>query len=150
MEAKILIGSDHAGFVLKEEILLFLKQKMFEVQDVGSYDETSVDYPDFANELCNILKKDENTYGILICGSGVGMSIAANRYDHIRAALCTTPLMAELARNHNNANVLVLSSRLVDIETNKKIVEIFLKSAFEGGRHISRLNKIRSDHNGDA
>ncbi|MBT1248251.1 MULTISPECIES: ribose 5-phosphate isomerase B [unclassified Thermosipho (in: thermotogales)] len=139
---KIAIGSDHAGFELKEKIKDFLKEKDIEVIDVGTNSTQSVDYPDFAKEVGKCVVKKEADFGILICGTGIGMSIAANKIKGIRAALCTIPEMGKLARQHNNANILVLPGRLIGFELASWIVDAFLNSDFEGGRHERRLNKI--------
>lgn len=131
----IFIASDHAGFRLKE----FLK-KSFRLIDLGTDTEDSCDYPIFAKKLAE--KINEENRGILICGTGIGMSIAANRFSHIRAALCTNEAMAELARQHNDANVLVLGARIIFEDTALKCVEKFLSTDFEGGRHQRRISLI--------
>ena len=136
---KFYIAADHGGYQLKEKI----KQHFsFEWVDLGTHSDSSVDYPDFAHALADKLKQDPDAKGILICGSGIGMSIAANRYPHIRAALCTTAKMAKLSREHNDANVLVLGERIIDIDTALECVTAFLESKFEGGRHERRVGKI--------
>ena len=131
----IFIASDHAGFRLKE----FLK-KHFELIDLGTDSESSCDYPIFAKKLAE--KINGENCGILICGTGIGMSIAANRFSHIRAALCVNETMAELARQHNDANVLVLGARIIFEDTALKCVEKFLSTDFEGGRHQRRISLI--------
>lgn len=138
---KILIAADHAGFNLKKEIIKFLNQKNILYEDLGCNNEQlSVDYPDYANLLCK--KLQEGQFGILICGSGIGMCIAANRYKSIRAALCYNAQLAMLAREHNNANVLVLGSRFIDQEIAISCVESFINTKFSGGRHLQRVKKI--------
>lgn len=140
---KLAIGSDHAGFELKEELKEELNNQGIEVTDVGtSSKEESVDYPDFANRVSDLVLKGKVDYGVLICGSGIGMSIAANRYPGIRAALCTDGLSAELARLHNDANVLCLGSRTLGSDTAKRALHRFLNTEFEGGRHQFRVEKL--------
>lgn len=141
-QKKILIASDHAGFELKKELVKYLESQKYKVFDCGPDNNDSVDYPDFANKLCGYLKLNKAKQGILICGSGIGMSISANRHDNVRAALCLTVEMAQLARQHNDANVLVLGSRLIKTEEAKEILNMFLKTKFEGGRHKRRIEKI--------
>ena len=131
----IFIASDHAGFKLKE----YLK-KYFDLSDLGTYDEESCDYPVFAKKLVDQMKEGDK--GILICGTGIGMSIVVNRYKNIRAALCFNEEMTVLARQHNNANVLVLGARIISTEIAKTCVEKFLSTDFEGGRHQRRLKLI--------
>ena len=131
----IFIASDHAGFELKE----YLKNH-FDLSDLGTYENSSCDYPVFAKKLCSQMK--ENDKGILICGTGIGMSIAANRFKNIRAALCFNEEMAALARQHNDANVLVLGARIISAETARNCVEKFLSTDFEGGRHWRRVELI--------
>lgn len=139
---KITIASDHAGFELKTLIIKELKQQ-YKILDLGCNDSTtSVDYPDFAQELAHKIIKKEADFGILICGSGIGISIAANRFKEVRAALCHNQKTARLSRQHNDANVLCLGARIVS-ETNAiKIVKAFLNTNFEGGRHIKRVEKL--------
>ncbi len=139
---KISIGSDHAGFKLKEEIRLFLKENGYNVADYGTYSEESVDYPDFALPVAESVSNKEVDYGIVICGTGIGVSIVANKVPEIRAANCCNEEMAKMARLHNDANVLALGARLLSIEEAKSIVKIFLETDFEGGRHIKRIEKI--------
>jgi ribose 5-phosphate isomerase B len=137
---KLLIASDHAGFVLKNKLMDYFKNK-FEFTDFGTNSEESVDYPDFAHKLANEIST-KNLSGVLICGSGVGMSMVANRYKKVRAALCLNEKMAELSREHNNANVLVLGSRLISYEEAIKCFSMFFNTEFEGGRHQARLEKF--------
>ncbi|ABR31036.1 ribose 5-phosphate isomerase [Thermosipho melanesiensis] len=139
---KIAIGSDHAGFELKEKIKKYLMDKDIDVLDFGTDNKESVDYPDFAEKVGTSVKNKEVEFGILICGTGIGMSIAANKIKGIRAALCTIPEMASLARKHNNANILVLPGRLIGFELATWILDAFLNATFEGGRHERRISKI--------
>lgn len=139
----ISIASDHAGFSLKEKIIRYLNSIDCDVTDLGPKgNNESVDYPDYAITLCKYLLENPGNIGILICATGIGMSIAANRFSDIRAALCTSVEMAELARMHNDANILVLGSKINSVDTNISIVKKFLSTSFEGGRHILRLAKI--------
>ena len=134
------IGADHAGFNLKSKLVDYLSSKNVQFEDVGTFSEESVDYPLIAQKLC--LKILDGDKGILICGTGIGMSIASNRFKNIRAALCYDVESAKLARNHNNANVLVLKGRNQDTQLSIKIVEAFLTEAFEGGRHQRRIDEL--------
>ena len=137
---KILIASDHAGFDLKSLLIKELQKSGFEIQDLGCDSaEKSVDYPDFAQKLSKKLKKG---FGILICGSGIGISIAANRFKHIRAALCHNVKCAKLTRAHNDANVLCLGARMISQKTALAIVKAFLNTKFEGERHERRVKKL--------
>jgi len=139
---KIAIGSDHAGFELKETIKTFLKEKGIEVRDFGTYSEERVDYPDYAIPLAESVAKGEEDFGILICGTGIGMSIAANKVKGIRASLCSDVYSAHSAREHNNANILCLGGRVLGKELAKEIVDKWLSSSFLGGRHKRRVDKI--------
>ena len=137
---KILIASDHAGFSLKKFLIAELKKLGFETVDLGCNSaEKSVDYPDYAQKLCKKLTKE---FGILICGSGIGISIAANRFKHIRAALCHNVKLAKTTRAHNDANVLCLGSRVINEKTALAITKTFLSSKFEGDRHVGRVEKL--------
>ena len=138
----VIIASDHAGFKLKEEIKKFLIKKRKKVLDLGTKNISSVDYPDYAHLLSKKMKKIENQFGILICGSGTGMSMAANKHKNIRAALCYDIKSAKLSRQHNNANVMTLGARLIKKNIAFKCVSTFLKTDFEGGRHLRRIKKI--------
>ncbi len=139
---KIFIASDHGGFKLKKFIKSFL-DKDFAIKDLGpKQNKKSVDYPDFAHKLCKQVSKNKNNIGILVCGSGVGMSIAANKNKGIRAALCYSVENAKLSRLHNDANVITLGERLIKKNIALKCVNTFLKTNFEGGRHIKRIKKI--------
>ena len=139
--AKILIASDHAGFHLKEELKKHFKSE-HEFIDLGSNSSDSVDYPDYAHILSQKISESKDSFGILICGSGIGMSMVANRYKDVRAALCLNEKMAQLSREHNNANVLVLGSRLISCEEAIKCLIMFFNSKFEGNRHQARLDKF--------
>jgi len=138
----IVIASDHGGFILKEEIKKFLIEKKHDVRDLGTSSPDSVDYPDFAHKLAGALERGEAGTGILVCGSGIGMAMAANRHRGIRAAVCTNEYMAAMARKHNDANVLCLGERVVGVDLARSIVTAFLETGFEGGRHQRRVEKI--------
>jgi ribose 5-phosphate isomerase B len=138
----IAIGSDHAGYEYKAELVRFLEEKGFQVKDMGVYNSSSADYHDFAHPVAYAVEKREVSSGILVCGSGNGVAITANKHQGIRAALCWQPELAKLARQHNNANVICLPSRFVKIEDAKEMVEVFLNTSFEGGRHQNRIDKI--------
>ena len=139
---KISIASDHAGLTLKIAVIAYLKKCNFEVFDNGPFDESSVDYPDFAKKVAINVSKEETKFGILICGSGQGMAITANKYPGIRAALCYNPEIAILSRAHNDANILTLGARFIDETEALNCVDKFLNTPFEGGRHLDRVNKI--------
>ena len=139
---KIVLASDHAGFKLKEEIKKFLIKKRKKVLDLGTKNTNSVDYPDYAHLLSKKMKKDKNQFGILVCGSGNGMSIVANKHKNIRAALCYDTKSAKLSRQHNNANVMSIGSRFTKKKVALKCVTTFLNTNFDGGRHLRRLKKI--------
>lgn len=140
---KVIIGADHAGFALKESIKPCLARFGLEVTDVGSGSADPVDYPDFGCRVAAGVSRGVFPRGILICGSGVGMTIVANKYPGVRAALCLDEQTAQLSRRHNDTNVLCLAGRKTDPEKAEKIVDIWLKTAFEGGRHNRRIEKIR-------
>lgn len=140
MKNKIYIASDHAGFALKEEILKLSQKKSF--NDLGTNSSEMVDYPDYAYNLVEHIKLDLDAKGILICGSGIGMAIAANRDKNIRAGLAFNPEIAILMRQHNNANVLVLPGRFIDVQVALKCVDNFLSTDFEKGRHKQRIDKL--------
>lgn len=142
MMPKIAIGADHAGFELKEKVKDWLKRSGFESKDFGTYTAESADYPDFAHPVASAVEKKEFDLGILICGSGNGVAITANKHQGIRAAICWTEDLASLARQHNDANVLCLPARYISIDLAMKITDKFLNSSFEGGRHERRVNKI--------
>jgi ribose 5-phosphate isomerase B len=139
---KIAIGGDHAGYEYKEAISAMLKEQGHEVKDFGPFAKDSVDYPDFAHPVARSVEGGENNLGILICGSGNGVAITANKHQGIRAALCWTEELGALARQHNDANVLCLPSRFIDLELAKAITTTFITTTFEGGRHANRVSKI--------
>ncbi len=139
---KICIASDHAGFNLKEVIKSYLINKNISIFDVGPFESKSVDYPDYAKKLSNRIKTKKSDLGILVCGSGTGMAISANKIKTIRAAVCYNLKSTRLSRQHNDANIIALGARLTKKQLALKLVEIFLKTKFEGGRHLKRLKKI--------
>ena len=139
---RVVLASDHAGFNLKEEIKKFLIKKRKEVLDLGTKNAKSVDYPDYAHLLSRKMKNNKNQLGILICGSGTGMSMAANKHKNIRAALCYDAKSTKLSRLHNNANVMAIGSRLIKKKDALKCVDTFLNTNFDGGRHARRVKKI--------
>lgn len=138
---KIAIASDHAGFELKEYLKMQLEEK-YTIQDFGTFSTESADYPDFVHPAASSVEKGENEMGILICGSGEGVSITANKHQQIRCALCWMPELGTLARQHNNANMIALPARFIAKELALEIVEKFLSTDFEGGRHERRVEKI--------
>jgi len=139
---KIFISSDHAGFKLKENIKSFLKKKKYSFIDLGPNNDNRVDYPDYAHSVAIKVKINKNNRGILVCGSGMGMNIAANRHKNIRAAQCYNVKSTKLSRLHNDANIITLGSRLLSKKNALNCVSIFLKTKFEGGRHLRRIKKI--------
>lgn len=139
----IILACDHAGYVLKEQIKEFFNKENITTIDVGTYSSDSVDYPDFAKAGNQKVLENANNVGIYICGSGIGMSIAANKNPKIRAALCHNETFASLARKHNNANVVVLPGRFISKQKAIKIVKVFLTTQFEGGRHARRVKKLK-------
>ena len=139
---KICIASDHGGYNLKESIKDLLIKKNMSIIDLGPFDNKTVDYPDFAKKLANRIKDKKSDVGILICGSGTGMAISANKIKSIRAAVCYNVKSTRLSRQHNNANILALGARLTKKNLSLKLVELFLKTRFEGGRHLKRIKKI--------
>jgi len=138
----VCIASDHAGFNLKEDIKNHLIDKNVSVFDVGPYNNQSVDYPDYAKKLSNRIKLKKSDVGILVCGSGTGMAISANKIKKIRAAVCYNLKSTRLSRQHNNANIIAIGSRLIKKRLSFKLVEVFLQTKFEGGRHLRRIKKI--------
>ena len=139
---KIAVGSDHGGYELKEEIIRYLKQKGMELEDFGTYSKESCDYPDFAIKVAEEVAEKKFDFGILICGTGIGISIAANKVPGIRAAVCSDTFSAHACREHNNANILTIGQRVVGAGLALDIVEIFLNTGFQGGRHQERVSKI--------
>ncbi len=139
---KVCIASDHAGYDLKENIKDFLINKYVSITDLGPFENKSVDYPDYAKKLANRIKSKKSDVGILVCGSGTGMAISANKIRNIRAAVCYNQTSTRLSRQHNNANIIALGARLTKKSLSLKLVELFLKTKFEGGRHLKRIKKI--------
>ena len=138
----IYTGSDHAGFNLKQILIRKLQELGFEVKDLGTYSKDSCDYPDYAHLVAKNVLKDKNSLGLLVCGSGIGISMAANRHPGIRAALCRSGFEAELSRKHNNANILALGERITGQDLALDILDKFINTDFEGGRHSRRVEKI--------
>ncbi|MBN1502422.1 ribose 5-phosphate isomerase B [Candidatus Woesearchaeota archaeon] len=143
----IYLGSDHGGFKLKESIKSFLDNKNIKYEDMGTHNEESCDYPDIAKIVANQVA-EKNALGILVCGTGIGMSIAANKIKGIRAALCHNEYTAEMARKHNDANILCLGGRVLQKDIALKIVDIFINTEFDGGRHKRRVDKIMEIQDG--
>lgn len=139
---KIALGADHAGFEYKKILMEWLKELDYQVLDFGTFTPDSVDYPDYAFPTAEAVAAGIADYGVVVCGTGIGVSITANKVTGIRCANCTSPEMATLSREHNNANVLAIGSRLMDIEMAKKIVLAFIEGEFQGGRHMIRVEKI--------
>ena len=142
MKLKIAIGGDHAGFEYKKLLTQFLEGKGYEVKDFGPFSDASVDYPDHVHPLAKAINDKEIESGILICGSGNGVAMTANKYPHVRAALCWLPELAKLSREHNNANILCIPARFVSEDLAAEMTKLFLETNFEGGRHATRVNKI--------
>ncbi len=145
---RISLACDHAGFEMKQAVLAFLKEHGYTVFDRGCEGTESVDYPAYAHLVCGDLQKGLADLGILICGTGIGMSIAANKHKGIRAALCDNEFCAEMTRRHNDANVLCLGARVTDVPTALKLVEIFISTSFEHGRHEKRVAMLNALENG--
>jgi len=141
----ILIASDHAGFELKEKLERWLRESGYAVKDLGTNSEQSADYPDYAHPLAQRVSDGEAERGVLLCGTGLGMSYVANRYPHVRAAVAWSPEVAELARKHNDANVLALPARFLSEDQARQILKTWLDTPFEGGRHERRVEKIERD-----
>lgn len=139
---KIAIGGDHAGFEYKQQLIQFITEKGYEVKDFGPYSDESCDYPDFAHPLAAAVEAGEYRFGILICGSANGVAIAANKHQGIRAAIVWQKVLAELARQHNDANVVCLPARFITLNEAKELALTFLTTEFEGGRHQRRVDKI--------
>jgi len=138
----IVIGSDHAGYALKELVKDYLTALNLEVEDYGAFSEESVDYADFGIAVAGKVSSGDFKRGILVCGTGLGMSMVANRFKYVRAALCNDIFSAMMSRQHNDSNLLVLGGRVIGVELAKEIVQVWLKTAFEGGRHKSRIDKF--------
>lgn len=141
---KLIIGSDHAGFELKEKLIQYLKKKGFQVKDAGCYSKDRCDYPEFAHEVAKGVSGRSYKRGVLVCYTGIGNSIVANKLKGVRAALCYNVRAAELSRLHNDSNILVLGSLFVDPRSAKKVLDTWLKTGFEGGRHRRRLNILKN------
>ncbi len=139
---KIAIASDHAGFEYKIKIINYLKTNGVEIKDFGPKNGESVDYPDYAHPVANAVEKKDADLGVLLCGSGNGINMSANKHQGIRSALCWKKKIAELARLHNNANILAMPARFISYKEAEEIVAVFIKTEFEGGRHERRVNKI--------
>lgn len=142
MSQIIPIGCDHAGFQMKQEIIKHLTAKGYEMEDFGCYSEESIDYPDYGHPVASKVEANKGMLGILICGSGNGINMTANKHAGIRSALCWKKELAELARQHNDANIIALPARFVSNEEALEMVDVFLTTTFEGGRHANRVNKI--------
>jgi ribose 5-phosphate isomerase B len=140
---KIILASDHAGLELRQELVTALRERGVSFEDLGPTSRESVDYPDFATKVARAVASAPDTLGVLVCGTGIGMSIVANKHRGVRAALCTTEFEARMARAHNDANVLCLGQRVVGAGVARGILEVFLATPFEGGRHEKRVQKIR-------
>ena len=138
----VVIGSDHGGYDLKAHLVSKLERQGRQVEDLGCHSSESVDYPDFAEQVCKRVIDDQNSLGILICGTGIGMSLAANRNYEIRAALCHDEFSAQMSREHNNANILCLGARVIGTGLAESIVDTWLNSSFSGGRHQIRIDKF--------
>lgn len=138
----IAIGSDHAGFEYKIKLVAWLQEQGLQVSDMGVHQNKSADYPDFAHPVANAVEKDEAAFGILLCGSANGVCMTANKHQGIRAALCWEAEVAKLTRQHNNANIICIPARFVAFEYARQMTELFMETAFEGGRHQLRINKI--------
>ena len=139
---KIFISSDHAGFNLKETIKVYLQRKKINFLDLGPFSDNRVDYPDYAHKVARKVRMNKNNIGILVCGSGTGMNIAANKHKNIRAAQCFNLKSTKLSRLHNDANIITLGSRLLTKKNALNYINVFLNTKFEGGRHLRRVNKI--------
>lgn len=138
----VAIGSDHAGFAYKAELIAWLGQKGLKVQDFGTHSPDSVDYPDYAHPVANSVGKGEAAFGILLCGSANGVCMTANKHQDIRAGLSFMPEVARLIRQHNNANIICIPARFVALPLAQEMIEVFMQTAFEGGRHQNRINKM--------
>ena len=145
MGERIPIASDHAGYEMKGRLAVALKEMGFEVEDIGTHSPSSTDYPDYAHPLAEKVERGEVKRGVLLCGTGLGMSYAANRHHGVRAAVAWTPEIAALARKHNDANVLVLPARFVSEEDGLQILKTWLETEYEGGRHQKRVDKIERE-----
>ena len=145
---KVAVGSDHAGFEYKNRLAAYLRERCYDVTDVGCDSEESCHYPIFAHRLCRLIQDGKCDAGILICGTGIGMSIAANKHKGIRAAACSEAFSARLTREHNDANVLCLGARVIDYPTAQSLSELFLTTEFVGGKHATRIAMLADIENG--
>lgn len=145
---KVVLGCDHGGLNIKNAIIEYLKENNFEYTDFGCYTEESVDYPVYAYKVATAVASSEDTLGILCCGTGIGISMAANKVKGIRAAVCTNEFMAEMTRRHNNANIIAMGGRIIDEATAVKLADIFLSTEFEGDRHTRRVDMIMAIEEG--
>ncbi len=136
------IGCDHGGYKMKEFLLKKLSADGYNFQDFGTFSEESVDYPDFIHPVAKLINDNKNEFGVIICGSGQGAAMTANKYPHVRAGLCWDMEQTKLTRLHNNANIIALPGRFLDFDAAAEMVKVFLDTGFEGGRHINRINKI--------
>ncbi len=141
-DKKLAIGCDHAGYIMKEKIKAYLVSKGYELVDYGTHSETGTDYPDYAHQVALAVESGSCSFGIVLCGSGNGVNMTANKHQGIRSAICWMPELARLARLHNDANVLALPARFIDESMAKEITDAFFSHSFEGGRHCERVNKI--------
>lgn len=139
---KIALGADHAGFATKESLVGFLSNLGHEVVDTGTHSAESCDYPDFAKKVAQLVSSNQCERGVLICGTGIGMSITANKFKKIRAALCCNEYTAEMSRRHNDSNIFCIGARVFDLKSTEKLLKIWLETPFEGERHQRRVNKI--------
>ena len=139
---KIAVGSDHAGYQLKSQIIEWLEDNGYKVEDFGTKSDLSVDYPDYIHPLSCAIAQNHYNFGIVICGTGNGAAMSANRHKLVRAAVCWQPELAELAKKHNNANIISLPARFINFETSRDIINAYLSAEFEGGRHQARIDKI--------
>ncbi len=141
---QIIVGCDHGGFALKQQLIPYIEQLGYSVHDIGCFSTESVDYPDIAFPLASEVAAGKYSHGIIICGTGIGVSICCNRFPEVRCALCGDVVSASLTRRHNDSNILAMGGRIIGVETAKAIVETWLSTEYEGGRHQSRLDKIAS------
>ncbi|OXZ29333.1 ribose 5-phosphate isomerase B [Finegoldia magna] len=146
---KVAIAADHGGFELKDSMVEYIKSLGNEVMDLGTNSSDSVDYPDYAKKVCEEIQQGDSDLGILICGTGIGMSLAANKFEGIRAACVSDVYSAKMSRNHNNANVLCIGARVIGDEVAKLIIKTFLENEFEAGRHQRRVDKIMAFEKGN-
>ena len=142
-KTQIALGADHAGYRLKERLRAYLSDKGYQVEDLGTHSEQSADYPDFAARVAEQVQAQKATFGVLVCGTGIGMAMAANKMPGIRASTCNDTVAALMSRSHNDANILALGSRTVDEATARNILDVWLSTPFAGGRHQRRVRKIR-------